>query len=427
MLNQNNYWWLKAVIYEVYVDKFAKDFKGFTKSLDYLEFLGVNTLWVLPHYPSPMVDGGYDVSDYCSVRSDLGTIEDFEGFVKAAHERGMKIIIDLVLNHTSSLHPWFLEARSSKNSPKRDWYIWSEDVSKFSQAYVHFSDVKPSNWIKNEETNDYYYATFYPQQPDLNWDNPQVYAAMLDVMRFWLKKGVDGFRLDAVSRIVKRDGTNCFALPEVHNILKRIRSDISSEFSGTVFLAESGGWINEAKPFFGNGDECQLVINFPFSANLLASTVDYDFSKAQKLWEESQGLSFDNRWAVFLTNHDSVDLFFLDEEQKRKISKNGLLLSKYGNQEGTSFAARLSEICSHNKERIIWAYEKLLSLDCVPIIYYGNEIGMSNQSLDKKPFDLREYVRGNFDWEEAERQISDQNSILNNLRNLIIKRRESIL
>ncbi|MFC1600682.1 alpha-amylase family glycosyl hydrolase [Patescibacteria group bacterium] len=421
MPKTNDPWWVNAIIYELYVDKFARNFKGLIEKLDYLEYLAVNTLWILPHYPSPMVDGGYDVSDYKGVRKDLGDLKDFDEFVNKAHSKGIRVIIDLILNHTSDQHPWFVEARSSKNNPKRDWYIWSNDTTKYSQAFVHFSDVKESNWIENEKTIDYYYASFYPQQPDLNWDNEQVYEAMFDVMRFWLGKGVDGFRLDAISRLIKRDGTNCFALDEVHDVLKSIRSDISIEHPGTVFMAESGGWVHEAKPFFGNGDECQIVINFPMASNLLSAISDYDLSKTQKIWEESQGIGEANRWGLFLTNHDSVDIFLLDDEQKEKLSHNGSLSSKFGG--GSSFAARLSEICMGDKENIIWAHEKLLSFQGVPILYYGNEIGMPNQKLTKKPQDTREYVRGDFDWNEAEKQREGENSILNKVRELIYKRK----
>jgi maltose alpha-D-glucosyltransferase / alpha-amylase len=426
MPNTNDPWWVNAIVYEVYVDKFARNFRGLTEKLDYLEFLGINTLWVLPHYPSPMVDGGYDVSDYTSVRSELGNTEDFDEFVTKAHAKNIRVIIDLVLNHTSDAHLWFIEAKSSKNNPKRDWYIWSSDALQFSRAFVHFSDIKKSNWIKSEETDDFYYATFYPQQPDLNWDNQEVYEAMLDVMRFWLEKGVDGFRFDAVSRLIKRDGTDCFALPEVHNILKRFRADISKSFPGTVFLAESGGWIHEAKTLFGEGDECQLVINFPMASNFLASITDYDLTMTHKVWDESQGISETDRWGLFLTNHDSVDTFFLDEVQKEKLTKEGYLLSKFG-EGGSSFAARLSEICMGDKEKIIWAHEKLLDFAGVPILYYGNEVGMFNESFEQKPQDPREYVRGIFDWDEVERQIKDKDSILNSVRDFILKRKKQNL
>lgn len=417
-------WWVNAIVYEVYVDKFADNFEGLTKHLDYLEYLGVNTLWILPHYPSPMIDGGYDISDYVSVRSKLGDIEDFEDFVSEAHKRKFRVIIDLVLNHTSDNHPWFMEARASKNNSKRDWYIWSNDASGYSQAFVHFADIKKSNWIKNEKTNDYYYATFYPQQPDLNWDNPEVYEAMLFVMNFWLRKGVDGFRLDAISRLIKRDGTNCFALPEVHTILKRIRADVLSNFPNTVFLAESGGWVHEAKTFFGESDECQLVINFPMASSLLSAISDCDLTKTEKVWENSQGIGGGNCWGLFLTNHDSVDLFFLDEQQKEKLSADGNLLAKYGSEKGSSFAARLSEVCMGDKDKIIWAHQKLLSFPGVPILYYGNEIGMPNEKCSRNPKDFREYVRGVFDWNEVDRQIKKRNSILNTVKKLIEERKK---
>ena len=425
MTHTNDPWWVNAIIYEVYVDKFARDFNGLTEKLDYLEFLGINTLWILPHYPSPMIDAGYDVSDYLSIRSDLGSMNDFERFVDKAHKRNIKIIVDLVLNHTSNKHSWFLEARSNKFNPKRDWYIWSSDTTQYSQAFVHFSNVKESNWVENKDTNDFYYASFYPQQPDLNWDNLEVYEAMLDIMKFWLEKGIDGFRLDAVSRLIKREGTNCFALPEVHVILKRLRADVSRKFPGTVFLAESGGWIHEAKSFFGEGDECQLVINFPMASNLLSSISDFDLSKTHKVWDESQGIGETNRWGLFLTNHDSVDTFFLDDFQKEKLTKGGYLLTKYG-EEDSSFAARLSEICMGDKEKIVWAHEKLLDFAGVPILYYGNEIGMSNQKPKYQPTDFREYVRGIFDWDEADRQMNDKDSILNKIRHLIHKWKNNV-
>lgn len=424
MLNINDPWWINAVIYEVYVDKFADNFKGLIEKLDYLTFLGVNTLWILPHYPSPLVDGGYDISDYTSVRGELGDMNDFEEFIKNAHAKGFRVILDLVLNHTSDTHPWFIEAKSSINNSKRDWYIWSSDIARFSQAYVHFTNIKSSNWIKNDNTDDFYYATFYPQQPDLNWDNQEVYDAMLNVMRFWLERGVDGFRLDAVSRLIKRDGTNCFALPEVHSVLKRIRADISKDFPNTVFMAESGGWVHEARDFFGESDECQLVINFPMASNLLSSITDYDLTKTEKLWEESRGISETNRWGLFLTNHDSVDLFFLDSEQRQKLTSNEYLQLSYGKEVGLSFAARLFEICSGNKDKIIWAHEKLLSFSGVPVLYYGNEIGMPNKTFKQKPSDSREYVRGKFDWKDAEKQIRDKNSILCRVRDLIHNRKQ---
>ena len=423
MDSNNNPWWTNAIIYEVYVDKFAGNFRGLIEKLDYLNYLGVNTLWILPHYPSPMVDGGYDISDFTSVRDDLGTLVDFYEFVQEAHSKNLKVIIDLVLNHTSDKHPWFLDARTSPESPKRNWYLWSDNNDKFSQAFVHFSDIKKSNWIYNDVTKDYYYASFYPQQPDLNWDNPEVYKAMSDVMEFWLSRGVDGFRLDAVSRLIKRDNTNCFALPQTHEVLKRIRTDINIKYPNAVFMAESGGWPNEAKTFFGNQDECQIVINFPLASNILSAISDGDLSGVKKVWEESDGIGELCRWGIFLTNHDSVDLFFLsDDYKKKKLADEGGLMDKFGHEGSSSFAARLSEICIGNPEKILWAFQQQFDLPGVPIIYYGNEIGMRNAKLNNSPTDFREYVRGNFDWDDANKQIKDPDSLLNKIRELILKR-----
>jgi maltose alpha-D-glucosyltransferase / alpha-amylase len=412
-------WWTKAVIYELYVDKFANDFTGLTSKLDYFTDLGVDTLWILPHYPSPLVDDGYDISDFTGVRQELGTPEDFDHFIKEAHIRGLKVIIDLVLNHTSSEHSWFKESASSRDNPKRNWYLWNDNQDLYSQAFIHFSDIKKSNWIFNKPTGDYYYATFYPQQPDLNWDNPEVVSAMLGVMDFWLDKGIDGFRLDAISRLIKRDGTNCFALPENHLVLIKIRSHLDSKFPGTVLMAEAGGWPEEARPFFGEGDECQMVIHFPLAVRLLSAIGNRNLSAVKDIWQMSGGLPGDCRWAVFLTNHDSVDLFFLGEEEKRKLREkvdpHGIFITA----DGQSIGARLGEICQGNSEDIVWATSELLSQPGTPIIYYGNEIGMRNLVLPEKPKDIRAYVRGSFDWAEAERQKSDPNSILNQVRTLI--------
>lgn len=416
-------WWINAVVYEMYVDKFAGDFKGLVQKLDYLTYLGVNTLWLLPYYPSPMVDGGYDITDHTSVRSELGNIADFDDFLSKAHANNFKVIIDLVLNHTSDTHPWFVEARSSKTNPKRNFYMWSKTGTKYGEAYVHKFQGKTSNWIKNGPTSDYYYATFYPQQPDLNWDNKEVYDAMLGVMQFWLDKGVDGFRLDAVSRLIKREGTNCFALPETHEILKKLKNDIDSKYDNILLLAESGGWPNEAKTFFGDGDECQSVINFPLAANTLAAIPDQDATVVDNVWQESNPIPDNCRWATFLTNHDSVDLFFITNEANRvRLANNYGLYSNYGDTNGPSFAARLAEICGGDKASILWAFNKQFALPAIPIIYYGNEIGMTNIQLPEKPEDFREYVRGVFDWQKAEEQMKDPDSLLNSVRKLIINR-----
>ncbi len=413
------------MIYEVYVDKFAGNFTNLISKLDYLVELGVGTIWLLPHYPSPGVDGGYDISDYRGIRSDLGTLENFREFIKAAHLRGLKVITDMVLNHTSDQHPWFKDASSSRDNPKRNWYIWNDNPYRFHDAFVHFPEIKKTgNWIRNNATGDYYYATFYPQQPDLNWDNSEVVAEMLSTMDYWLELGVDGFRLDAISRLAKRDGTNCFALPETHAMLRNIRSHISTKFPDAVLLAESGGWLEEARTFFGNNDECHLVINFPLAVRMLSAVRHHDQSVVVDVWRWAPELPGECKWAAFLTNHDTVDLFFLtNDSEKQEVASYINPDSTYSQPNSSSVAARLAQVCRGKKEDIIWATEQLMSQPAVPIIYYGNEIGMPNQSLSQRPSDAREYVRGAFDWAEAERQRLDPDSLFHSVRKIIQKRR----
>jgi maltose alpha-D-glucosyltransferase / alpha-amylase len=411
-MNSNN-WWSSSIIYELYVDKFAGNFKNLTSQLDYFVNLGVNTLWILPHYPSPMVDGGYDISDYYSVRSDLGTLSDFNDFVSASHSKNLKVIIDMVLNHTSIDHPWFTE--------HPDWYLWSETPDKYSGAFIHFSELKSgSNWIINPAGKNFYYASFYPSQPDLNWDNPHVVTAMTGVIDFWLDRGVDGLRLDAVSRLVKRDGTSCFGLPENHQILKNLRSHIDSKYQNRVLMAETGGWPVEAAQFFGSGDECQLVINFPLAARLLSSISNQNLPSTLDLLPSTPE---NCKWSGFLTNHDTVDVFFLADPDFRlqfikDVNPDGL----FTQINSASFASRLSNICHGDQDKILWAFSQLLSQPIVPIIYYGNEIGMPSAKLDHIPADARDYVRAPFDWSEAQKQLSNPDSILNSIRKLITNR-----
>lgn len=414
-------WWAKAIVYEVYVDKFAGNFVRMTSKLDYLHDLGINTIWLLPHYPSPMIDGGYDISDYYGVRKDLGTIDEFENFVREAHNHSLKIITDLVLNHTSITHPWFKE--------KKDWYLWDKDQKKYSQAFVHFADIKKgNNWIKDDDSGEYYYATFYPQQPDLNWDNPAVMSEMLNVINYWVSKGVDGFRLDAVSRLAKRDNTNCFALPETHELLKQIRSHIDSLNPEIVLMAEAGGWPNEAYSFFGNSDECQMVINFPMAIRMLATIKDHNLTALMDLWKQTPPAPVNCLWSLFLTNHDSNDVFFLqNDKEKKEILERIKTSSDYSYAMGQSVSSRLNDMCFGKEDEIIWATKLLLDQPGVPIIYYGNEIGMHNERFTTPPSDSRDYVRGLFDWNEADRQKENSNSIFNQVRSLIVQRNESFI
>src|SRR3989338_3948416 len=262
-MGSENLWWKKAIIYEVYVDKFAGNFKGLAEKLPYLKNLGINCIWLLPHYPSPMIDDGYDVSDYLGVRRELGTLDDFKQFTKKAHEAGIKIIIDLVLNHVSIEHRWFQE--------RKDFFIWSKTGREFSGAVNPFSHIKPSNWILDKTSGEYYFATFYPQQADLNWQNPEVFTEIMKVIDFWIDWGIDGFRLDAARFLIKKEGTECINLPETHTVLKKIRSYVESRKSDVILLAEVNGELEKVKEYFGNGDECHMAFHFHLMSAMFLS------------------------------------------------------------------------------------------------------------------------------------------------------------
>ena len=407
-------WWKKAVIYELYVDKFAGDFRGLTGRLDYFTWLGVNTLWILPHYPSPMIDGGYDITDYLGVRPDLGTMGDFDNFLAAAHGRGLKVMIDMVLNHTSDKHPWFRQ--------KKDWYLWSKTPDKFAGADNPFPYVKEKNWVWDGRVGEYYYATFYPEQPDLNWDNPEVFDQMMKVMGFWLSRGVDGLRLDAIARLVKREGTDCWGLPETHGILKKIRGHIEGRYKNVALMAETGGLPEEAAVFFGQGDECQMVLNFQLAAKMLLAIKRGDKRVVEEVWEGVGKIPQECEWAVFLTSHDTVSLFLLPDKEKNELIAAVDPGAEWSWKKGSKMAVRLAEVCGGNVKKIVGATKMLLAQPGVPIIYYGEEMGMRNEELAAKPVDSREFVRGKFDWEEAKRQMGDPKSVLNGVRRVILKR-----
>ncbi|MGI8406996.1 MAG: alpha-amylase family glycosyl hydrolase, partial [Actinomycetota bacterium] len=257
-------WYKKAVIYEAYVRSFRDsngdgfgDFKGLTEKLDYIEWLGVDCIWLLPFYQSPLRDGGYDISDFYAILPEYGNLNDFTEFLEAAHARGLRVITDLVMNHTSDQHPWFQEARKP-NSPTRDWYVWSDTPDKYKEARIIFVDSEKSNWTWDEEAGAYYWHRFFSHQPDLNYDNEEVQEQMLGVLRFWLDLGLDGFRLDAVPYLFEREGTNCENLPETHAFLKRVRADVDKLYDDVVLLAEANQWPADCVPYFGDDDECHM-------------------------------------------------------------------------------------------------------------------------------------------------------------------------
>lgn len=416
------YWWKEAKIYELYVDRFAGNFQNLANQLDYLDRLGVNALHILPHYPSPMADDGYDVMEYLNVRPELGTMEDFDLFLKEAHRRGMRVIIDFVLNHVSEHHPWFLKARSSKDSNKRDYFLWSETGSEFALGWNAFPDIKPGNWILNEETQDYYYATFYPQQPDLNWDNPEVFAGMMLNLDFWASRGVDGFRLDAAVTLIKRDGTLSKGLPETHALIKRIRKHLDDTFGGEIILlAEAHQDLAEMKRYFGEGDECHLVYHFSLTEQLFLALMHNDRTGLDAMIEASRDIPENCEWAIFLRNHDELSLATLSPEARTELigflDPEGTYLFNHG----AATAQRLGSM--FDEATLRKAISLLYTIPGAPIVYYGDEIGMKNLPPHEGVIDSRVYVRGAFDWLEASLQRDDPDSLFNYARAVIHRSR----
>ncbi|HYF27164.1 MAG TPA: alpha-amylase family protein, partial [Baekduia sp.] len=316
-------WFKKAVFYEIHLRGFfdgnddgSGDFLGLTEKLDYLQWLGVDCIWLLPFYPSPLRDGGYDIADFFGIHPDYGTLEDFAAFIQAAHQRGMRVIADLVMNHTSSDHPWFQEARSSPDSPKRDWYVWSDTTERYQDARIIFIDTEPSNWTWDEEAGAYYWHRFFSHQPDLNYDNPEVVEAMLDVLRFWLDLGLDGFRLDAVPYLIEREGTNCENLDETHEILKQVRETVDREYPDRVLLAEANQWPEDVVEYFGNDDECHMAFHFPVMPRMYMAIAQEDRHPITDIMRQTPDIPGNAQWAVFLRNHDELTLEMVTSRER---------------------------------------------------------------------------------------------------------------
>jgi maltose alpha-D-glucosyltransferase / alpha-amylase len=412
-------WWKHAKIYELYVDAFAGNFAALTARLEYFTQLGINCLHILPHFPSPMVDDGYDIVDYRSVRADLGTFDDCMQFIKEAHGRGIKVIIDFALNHTSDQHPWFLEAKSSRDNPKRDFYLWSTDQTKFAGATNAFPDIKAQNWIFNPDTDDLYFATFYPQQPDLNWDNPQVFEEMLSNMEFWAGHGVDGFRLDAACYLLKREGTSSKGLPETHQLIKRIRARLEAKHPNVVLLAEAAQDIESSKEYFGAGDECHMVYNFPLMQQMWLAIQSGVREPLDAMTLFSFDIPDNCQWAVFLRNHDETEFNILSPDERHKLINFLDPGHKYLFNKGEATSVRIADAFNGDRKGIADALGLLYSGPGAPVMYYGDEIGMHNLPVEESIIDSRRYVRGTFDWLSADAQSKDPDSLLNQVAKII--------
>ncbi len=376
-------WYKDAVFYEVHVRGFydsngdgVGDFRGLTEKLDYLEWLGITCIWLLPFYESPLRDGGYDISDYYSVLPDYGTLEDFKDFLNAAHSRGIRVIADLVINHTSDRHSWFLEARSSIKSPKHDWYVWSKSNQKYSQARIIFTDTERSNWTWDEQAEAFYWHRFFSHQPDLNYDNPEVQQAMFDVVSFWLHLGVDGFRVDAVPYLFEREDTNCENLPETHSFLKKLRSFIEQNYPDALLLAEANQWPEDVVQYFGDGDEFHMGYNFPIMPRLFMALPQEDRRPIVEILERTPEIPEGCQWGIFLRNHDELTLEMVTDEERdylyNEYAKDPRMRINIG------IRRRLAPLVDNGRRRIELLHALLFSLPGSPFLYYGDEIGMGD-------------------------------------------------
>ena len=375
-------WFKEAVFYEVPIKAFCDsngdgigDFPGLESKLDYLQHLEIDCVWLLPMYPSPKRDDGYDISDFYGIDPDYGTVEQFESFIRAAHDRKIRVIADLVLNHTSDQHPWFQSARHP-GSAKRDWYVWSDDDKKYKDVRIIFTDTEKSNWSWDPVAKAYYWHRFFSHQPDLNYDNPEVRAEMLKIVRFWLDKGLDGFRLDAVPYLFEREGTNCENLPEGHAFLKELRATVDKNYSGRVLLAEANQLPAEVRPYFGDGDECHMAFNFPLMPRIFIAIRREDRKPIVDVLRETPELPDNCQWGLFLRNHDELTLEMVTDEERE------YMLREYAHAPrmklNVGIRRRLAPLMDFGRRQLELLVSLIMSLPGSPVLYYGDEIGMGD-------------------------------------------------
>ncbi|PYV65837.1 MAG: maltose alpha-D-glucosyltransferase [Acidobacteria bacterium] len=376
-------WYKNAVIYQVHVRAFYDsngdgigDFAGLAQKLDYLQELGVDAIWLMPFFPSPLRDDGYDISDYTSVHPNYGTLEDFKKFLEAAHERQIKVIIEMVLNHTSDQHPWFQESRSSRENPRRDWYVWSDTDTWYKGARIIFLDTELSNWAWDPVSKSYYWHRFFSHQPDLNYDNPAVREQMWTLMKFWLELGIDAFRLDAVPYLVEREGTNCENLPETHAIIKELRQKLDHEFPGRMLLAEANQWPADLRPYFGNEDEFHMAFHFPLMPRMFMGVKLEDRKPITEILQQTPEIPPSCQWGLFLRNHDELTLEMVTDIE-RDYMYDSYARSK-AMRLNLGIRRRLAPLLDNDRRRIELMNGMLMSLPGTPVLYYGDEIGMGD-------------------------------------------------
>jgi maltose alpha-D-glucosyltransferase/alpha-amylase len=442
-------WYQTAVLYEVAVHSFLDtdgdgvgDIAGLTKRLEYIQWLGITTIWILPILPSPMRDGGYDVTDLTGVRGEYGSLDDVRELLVEARARGIRVITDFVVNHTSDQHPWFRSARQP-GSDKRDWYVWSDTTDRYSDARVIFTDTHDSNWTWDETAGQFYWHRFFDHQPDLNFENPKVQEAVIDAIFFWLDLGFDGLRLDAVPYLFEEEGTNCENLPATHAFLKRIRSEVEARYPDAVLLAEANQWPEDLLPYFGQGDECHMAYHFPVMPRLFLALATGNTAPIIETLADLPEIPDGAQWAVFLRNHDELTLEMVTDSERAVL--NGQYAPHPSMRKNIGIRRRLSPLLGGDRRQIELLNAVLMSLPGSPIIYYGDEIGMGdNVDLPDRdglrtpmqwdatasagwstapPDRFYQPVIDSPDYGPAEVNVADQrpdpNSLLNWMRNLI--------
>lgn len=380
---RDNLWYKDAVIYQLHVRTFCDsngdgigDFVGLTQRLPYLQELGITTIWLLPFYPSPLLDDGYDIADYTSVHASYGSLDDFQTFLTAAHNRGIRVIIELVVNHTSDQHPWFKEARSSRDNPKRDWYVWSDTDTRYQGVPIVFVDTETSNWAWDPISKSYYWHRFFSHQPDLNFDNPEVFETVWEVMKFWLNLGVDGFRLDAVAFLVEREGTLCENLPETHAIIREIRKRLDAAYPGTMLLAEANQWPADVRVYFGESDEFHAAFHFPLMPRMFMAVKLEDRKPIIEILEQTPEIPESCQWFIFLRNHDELTLEMVTEIERDYMYDEYAMDKTMRINRG--IRRRLAPLMNNDRRRVELLNGLLMSMPGTPIVYYGDEIGMGD-------------------------------------------------
>ena len=449
------FWYKDAIIYELHVRAFNDsnndgigDFPGLIQKLDYLQDLGVTCLWLLPFFPSPLRDDGYDIADYLTVHPSYGTLDDFKAFLDAAHQRGLQVMIELVINHSSDQHPWFQRARHAPaGSPERDFYVWNDTDEKYKDARIIFTDTEKSNWTWDPVAQAYFWHRFFSHQPDLNYDNPLVMEEVIKILRYWLDMGVDALRLDAIPYIVERDGTSCENLPETHAVIKNIRAAMDEGYSNRVILAEANQWPSDVRPYFGDGDECHMAFHFPLMPRIYMALRQEDRLPITEIMAQTPEIPENCQWGLFLRNHDELTLEMVTDDERDYMylaySADPRMRINIG------IRRRLAPLVDNNRRRIELLNSILFSFPGTPILYYGDEIGMGDNiylgdrngvrtpmqwTADRNagfsranPAQLYSPVIMDPVWGyqaiNVEAQQSDQSSLLNWMRNMIALRK----